>query len=109
MANITSVIEESKSTQEVIESALVELGLNRYEARVYLALISEGVATAKTLSNITSIPYGKVYEVIDSLVGKGFALTLPTKPVKCRAVPPKESLERVKQKTQEKFEKVSQV
>jgi hypothetical protein len=66
--------ENVKPNQEIIESTLLELGLNRYEARVYQALIAEGTSTAKTISNITGIPYGKVYEVINSLAAKGFSL-----------------------------------
>jgi len=95
-----------KPNQEIIESTLSELGLNRYEARVYLSLISEGVTTAKTISSITSIPYGKVYEVIDSLARKGFVQVLPTKPAKYTTISPKESLERIKKTTQDKLSKV---
>lgn len=95
-----------KSGQQAVESTLLELGLNRYEARVYLSLISEGVTTAKTISSITSIPYGKVYEVIDSLARKGFVQILPTKPAKYSAISPKESLERIKKTTQDKLSKI---
>lgn len=95
-----------KPNQEIIESTLSELGLNRYEARVYLSLISEGVTTAKTISSITSIPYGKVYEVVDSLARKGFVHMLPTKPAKYKAISPRESLSKVKQEANEKFSKV---
>ena len=98
--------ESIKPNQEVIESTLSELGLNRYEARVYLSLISEGVTTAKTISSITSIPYGKVYEVIDSLARKGFVQVLPTKPAKYTTISPKESLDRIKKTTQDKLSKV---
>jgi sugar-specific transcriptional regulator TrmB len=101
--------ENIKPNQEIIESTLSELGLNRYEARVYLALIAEGTATAKTVSNITGIPYGKIYEVIDGLSRKGFVLTLPTKPAKCKAVSPHESLMRTQKQHNERFKKVEKI
>jgi len=95
-----------KLTQEATESALLDLDLNRYEARVYLSLVSEGVTTAKTLSGITNIPYGKVYEVIDSLARKGFVHTLPTKPAKYKAISPRESLDKIKKTTDAKLAKI---
>ncbi|MBU0457439.1 MAG: helix-turn-helix domain-containing protein [Nanoarchaeota archaeon] len=82
---------------------LLELGLNKYEARVYLALISEGTATAKNLSDITSIPYGKVYEIINLLCTKGFCIILPTKPMKCKAASPLDALETTKKTFYSKF------
>jgi len=88
--------------KEFIE-ALTELGLNTYEAKVYFTLVSEGITTAKYLSEITGIPYGKVYEIINSLSSKGFAMLLPSKPLKCRAASPKEILKIIKKRTQEKY------
>jgi sugar-specific transcriptional regulator TrmB len=85
---------------------LLELGLNKYEAKVYLTLISEGISTAKNISDITGIPYGKVYEIINSLAGKGFALVLPSKPMKCQAISPREAITAAKKDVHEKFEKL---
>jgi len=87
-------------------SSLVGLGLNRYEARVYTTLIEEGVSTAKNISDITGIPYGKIYEIINSLASKGFAITLPSKPIKCQAVSPKKAIRNAKKEIEEKFEKL---
>jgi len=92
-----------------IESLLFELGLNKYEARVYITLIAEGVSTAKTISDITNIPYGKVYEIINSLALKGFVTTLPTKPMKCKAVSPREVIQLVKKNMATKLKKVEEV
>ena len=91
-------------TQEMITN-LSELGLNKYESKVYLTLVTEGVSTAKNLSDITAIPYGKVYEIINSLASKGFVMILPTKPMKCRAISPKEAVINVRKKQQENLEK----
>ena len=100
--------EKMLPSREVINH-LLELGLNKYEAKVYLTLVEEGTSTAKNVSDITGIPYGKVYEIINSLCAKGFSHTLPTKPMKCKALSPKDILNNVKEKTLEKFDSLEQV
>lgn len=90
-------------TKDII-APLLELGLNKYEANVYLTLIAEGISTAKNISDVTAIPYGKVYEIINSLSAKGFSIVLPTKPMKYQAVSPKESMSRAKNNMHNKFE-----
>jgi sugar-specific transcriptional regulator TrmB len=96
------------STNEVTNH-LLALGLNNYEAKVYLTLVEEGVSTAKNVSDITGIPYGKVYEIITSLCAKGFSMTLPTKPMKCKALSPFDVLKNVKEQETEKFSSLEAV
>ncbi|MFH1668457.1 MAG: helix-turn-helix domain-containing protein [Candidatus Woesearchaeota archaeon] len=96
------------STKEVTNH-LLELGLNNYEAKVYLTLVEEGVSTAKNVSDITGIPYGKVYEIITSLCTKGFSMTLPTKPMKCKALSPEDILNNVRNKEMAKFDNLEKV
>jgi len=91
------------------EESLLALGLNKYESRVYLTLVAEGVSTAKNISDITNIPYGKVYEIINSLALKGFVISLPTKPMKCRAISPKEAIKTAKNNLTNKLKKVEDV
>jgi len=86
--------------------SLAELGLNKYEERVYLTLIEEGVSSAKNISDITGIPYGKVYEVMNNLSTKGFLVILPSKPMKFQAVSPKEAVLNAKRGMQERLEKL---
>jgi len=99
----------TKHSPKEIEGALSELGLNKYEARAYLALITEGTSTAKNVSDITGIPYGKVYEVIDSLVMKGFVMTLPTKPMKCKALSPADAINSAKKNLHKRLKTVENV
>ncbi len=94
-------------TKEMIDH-LLELGLNKYEAKVYLTLITEGISTAKNVSDITGIPYGKVYEIINSLAKKCFTVILPSKPMKCQAVSPKEAIMTAKKNVHEKYEKLEE-
>jgi len=99
----------TKHSPKEIEGALSELGLNKYEARAYLALVTEGSSTAKNVSDVTGIPYGKVYEVIDSLVMKGFVMTLPTKPMKCKALSPAEAINSAKKNLHKRLKTVENV
>jgi len=93
-------------TTKNMVTPLLELGLNKYEARVYLTLIGEGISTAKNISDITGIPYGKVYEIINSLAKKGFTVILPSKPMKCQAISPKEAIVTAKKNMEDKYLKL---
>jgi len=94
----------NQSDEEI--KPLLELGLNKYEASIYLTLINDGTSTAKDISNITGIPYGKIYEIIDSLSTKGFVNILPSKPMKCQAVSPKTAVENAKEKLNKRFDEL---
>lgn len=61
---------------ELIES-LINLGLNKKEAKVYLTLLSLEKATAYTVAVRSGLKKPTVYVVLDNLVGKGFALKIP--------------------------------
>ena len=70
--------------------------LNLYEAKIWLALLSRGVATAGELSDIANVPRSRSYDVLESLEKKGFVIMKFGKPIKYIAVPPEEVVERVK-------------
>lgn len=52
---------------------LQQLGLNAYEARTYLVLLGHAKFKALELAPRSRVPRQKIYEVLDSLVEKGFA------------------------------------
>lgn len=85
---------------------LSEIGLSKYESKVYITIISEGITTAKSISDITGIPYGKVYEIINTLSYKGFVMVLPTKPMKYRAISPQQAVNLAKKSMHERMEKI---
>ncbi len=70
--------------------------LNLYEAKIWLALLSRGVATAGELSDIADVPRSRSYDVLESLEKKGFVIMKFGKPIKYIAVQPEEVVERVK-------------
>lgn len=55
-----------------VERALRGIGLTEYESLAYLSLVKSGELTAGKISESTSIPYSKVYSVLDSLERKGW-------------------------------------
>lgn len=72
------------------------LGLNSYEAKIWTALLSKGVATSGELSDIANVPRSRSYDVLESLESKGFVVMKLGKPIKYIAVPPTEVIERLK-------------
>ncbi len=68
------------------------IGLTEYESRVYVALISLGRARAKEISDITSIAYPKVYDVLASLKQKGFVEEELRRPRVYRPVDPSRAI-----------------
>ncbi len=74
-------------------SGLEEFGLSEYESRAYLALLKQDSLTVSELAYHAQIPRTKAYAVVKTLVRKGLAELLEKKPVRCRALPPEETLE----------------
>jgi sugar-specific transcriptional regulator TrmB len=70
--------------------------LNLYEVRVWTALLSRGVSTAGELSNISSVPRSRTYDILETLEKKGFIVMKLGKPIKFVALKPEEVIERVK-------------
>jgi sugar-specific transcriptional regulator TrmB len=77
---------------------LKSIGLNLYERKLWVALLSRGTSTAGELSEIAKIPRSRAYDVLQTLAEKGFVIIQNAKPLKYVAIPPKEALERAKKK-----------
>ncbi|MBI2139151.1 hypothetical protein HYU13_06170 [Candidatus Woesearchaeota archaeon] len=82
-------------------SKIRDFGLNTYESKVWIALLSRGTSTAGELSDIANVPRSRSYDVLESLEKKGFILMKPGKPITYIAVAPREVIERIKQKMEE--------
>ncbi len=67
---------------------LQQVGLNAYEARSYLVLVGHPRFKALELAARARVPRQKVYEVLDSLVEKGFAQVVQEKTKLFSAVEP---------------------
>ena len=82
------------------EKQLKNLGLNSYEVKLWVALLSRGTSTAGELSDISGVPKSRSYDVLKSLEEKGFVAARPGKPIRYFAISPQEVVERVKQRIQ---------
>jgi len=90
-------------SQDALDS-LRQIGLNLYERKLWVALLSRGTSTAGELSSLAKVPHSRTYDVLESLAEKGFVMTQTTKPLKYMAIPPREALDRAKKKFKEKMD-----
>lgn len=67
---------------------LKALGLNKYETEAYLTLLKMGKTTAYRLSENSEVPFGRVYEILESLENKGLVTLESKDPKKYEAVNP---------------------
>jgi sugar-specific transcriptional regulator TrmB len=81
---------------ELINKIKDYFDLNIYETKVWLALLSKGVASAGEVSTISGVPRSRTYDVLESLEKKGFAMEKLGKPVKYLGVKPVVILEKLK-------------
>ena len=95
---------------EKVVPILRKLGLNRYESKAYLALVSSGVSTAGKLAEKSGIPRAKVYEVLRSLERQGFAVSTSTRPSKFKPVQLDDITRKLTDKAKSEYEdKVKQI
>lgn len=71
---------------------LQAMGLNAYEARSYLVLVGHPRFKALELAARAHVPRQKIYEVLDSLVEKGFAQVIQEKTKLFSAVQPDQAI-----------------
>ncbi len=82
--------------QELVSRIKDHFDLNLYETKVWLALLSKGVASVGEVATISRVPRSRTYDVLESLEKKGFAIIRMGKPVKYLGVKPQIILERIK-------------
>ena len=87
------------------EKFLLDIGLNAYEAAAYLSLLKMGVSEASTVYKDSKVPYGKIYSVLESLIGKGLVEVQASRPKKFRAVDPELSLDIVFERRKAELER----
>ncbi len=69
-----------------LSAFLDRLGLTQYEQKVYLALLKLGTAKSQEITKESSVPYGRIYAILEQLVEKGLVSALPTKPRSFQAI-----------------------
>jgi sugar-specific transcriptional regulator TrmB len=85
--------------QDLVKRIKEYFNLNIYETKVWLALLTKGIASAGEIAEISGVPRSRTYDVLESLEKRGFAIVKIGKPVKYIAVKPTEVVEKIKSKT----------
>lgn len=83
---------------------LREMGLGAYEIDAYLILLEHGQLTAMEVSESASVPYSKIYEVLNSLKEKGWVKSSESRPFKYHPVSPVEALAFTRHKFDDKYQ-----
>ena len=91
------------SIDENTRVALREMGLNAYEIDAYIVLLEGGQMTAMEISQQATVPYSKMYEVLNSLKEKGWIKSSETRPFKYYPVPPLEATRFTKLRLEDKY------
>ena len=99
--------------QELISKVKDYFSLNIYETKVWLALLSKGIASAGEVATLSGVPRSRTYDVLENLEKKGFAIIKIGKPVKYIGVKPKIIIEKLKKNVMkdagEKIESLTKV
>src|SRR4051794_30646817 len=80
----------------MIVELLQRLGLNKYEAEAYAALVANGPMTGYELGKRSQVPLSRSYEILERLTQKGLALVQPADPPRYAAEAPEVFLARTR-------------
>ncbi len=67
---------------------LQQIGLNKYEAEAYYALLARGPLTGYEVGKYSQVPGSRSYEILERLTEKGLALVQPGEPPRYSAQEP---------------------
>ena len=82
--------------QDLVKRIKEFFNLNIYETKVWLALLSKGIASAGEVAELSGVPRSRTYDVLESLEKRGFAIVKIGKPVKYISIKPTEVIEKMK-------------
>ncbi len=85
---------------------LLDFGLTEYQARVYLALLDLGVATASQIPSISRVPRTRIYVTVQQLHEKGLAEIIPETPLRYKPVPFQDFVAHLAQENRERAERL---
>jgi len=71
-----------------LEEVLKEIGFTEYKAKVYKALLFLGIASSATVAKESGVPQTKVHGILNELAKEGFAIMIPGRPTRFKAIPP---------------------
>src|SRR5690242_12018473 len=76
-----------ESTMTTVD-LLQQIGLNKYEAEAYYALLTRGPLTGYEVGKYSPVPGSRSYEILERLLEKGLALVQPGGPPRYSAQDP---------------------
>lgn len=100
---VTKKVATKKSgviTMEILD-ILKNLGFTEYEAKTYIALLTNAPSTGYAIAKNSGVPRSKIYEVINNLVERGDILESPGNPPLYTALPAKELIASRRAKSEE--------
>ena len=89
-----------------ITKELSDIGLTEYEAKVYGAMLRQDLLTASDITRIGSVPRGRVYDIINQLIEKGFCETVRGAVKKFRAVAPESAIKNLVEQRRKQEQKI---
>ena len=101
--------EKPDFNQSLVNNIRTYFGLNIYETKVWLALLSKGLATIGEMHDLSNVPRSRIYDVLESLEKEGFVVSKLGKPMKYMAVKPERVIERLKVKAKREADEKSQI
>ena len=84
---------------ELVKRIKEHFNLNIYETKVWIALLSKGIASAGEVAELSGVPRSRTYDVLESLEKRGFSIVKIGKPVKYISVKPTDIIEKMKNET----------
>jgi len=97
------------SISNQVRKSLEKVGLTSYEIKTFTSLIRNGELNASELSEKSTVPYSKIYEVLRVLEDKGWISSDDSRPTKYFAKSPNSALQTTKQRKEEEFAKNQKV
>jgi len=92
-----------KLSLDLINKVKHHFNLNIYETKVWLALLTKGMASAGEIAEISEVPRSRTYDVLESLEKRGFAMQKIGKPVKYIAIKPHNVIDKLKKNVTEQM------
>ena len=93
------------SISNQVRKSLEKVGLTSYEIKTFTSLIRNGELSASELSEKSTVPYSKIYEVLGVLEEKGWISSDESRPTKYFAKSPNSALQTTKQNYETEFAK----
>ena len=76
-------------------ACLKSIGMTKYEALVYIALLRVPSATASEIHESSGVPRASVYPILDQLLDKDLVLVSQSAPKRFAAIPPNDAITRL--------------